>query len=462
MVADVLVVVVGVALSGFLAWYFFGPKKARLAELVGQVQEVRVTVKGGYSPDHIRVRQDVPLRIVFDRQESGECTSRVVFPDFALNRALPAYATTTVELIPNKSGRFGFECGMNMVHGTMVVEPAPANPANGHGEPAQAALPAPLAESPEAPAQGGEDAETVERRAEIADLTRRVLVGAVLTAPVLFAVMVDGFSHPAWLPQILLNRWLQLALITPVYLYSGWPILRTGWLSLKHRSAEMNALITVGSTAAFSYSLVVTVLPGLLPADLRDVYFEAVGTIITLILLGRLFEARAKAGTGEAIRKLIGLQPRTARLVRDGVEADVPVEEVMPGDLIVVRPGEKIPVDGVVVEGHSSVDESMITGEPIPVDKQAGDLVIGATINKTGAFRFRATRVGKRHAARADHPPGRAGAGFEGADPAACRRGRRATSCPWSCSSRSRRSSSGSSWARSPPSRPRSSTRSRC
>lgn len=117
--------------------------------------------------------------------------------------------------------------------------------------------------------------------------------------------------------------------------------------------------------------------------------------IITLILLGRLLEARAKAGTGEAIRKLIGLQPRTARLVRDSVEADVPVDEVVPGDVIAVRPGERVPVDGEVVEGHSSVDESMVTGEPMPVTKRAGDIVIGATINQTGALRFRATRVGK-------------------------------------------------------------------
>ncbi len=394
-VADVGVVAIGLALSGFLAWYFFGPKKALQAQLVGQMQEVRVTVKGGYSPDHIRVRQNVPLRILFDRQESGECTSRVVFPDFALNRALPAYATTTVELTPDKSGQFGFACGMNMVHGTLVVEPGAPTSSNGNGGTTQAAVTALAAGSQEAPAHGGEDAETLERSAEIADLTGRILVGALLTAPVLFAVMVDGFLHPAWLPQVLLNHWLQLALITPVYLYSGWPILRTGLLSLKHRSAEMNALITVGSTAAFAYSLIVTLLPGLLPADLREVYFEAVGTIITLILLGRLFEARAKAGTGEAIRKLIGLQPRTARLVRDGVEADVPVEEVVPGDLIAVRPGEKIPVDGQVVDGHSNVDESMVTGEPMPAGKESGDVVIGATINQTGAFRFRATRVGK-------------------------------------------------------------------
>ncbi len=392
---DIAVIASGIVLIGFLAWFFFGPKKARQAELVGQLQQVQVLVKGGYAPNLIRVRQSVPLRIVFDRQEGGECTSRVVFPDFALSRLLPAMAKTTVEFTPDKSGRFGFACGMNMVHGTLVVEPASAS------DKAIAALPArpvTAASSNGGHADRPADAaksEEAERNAEIADLTRRVIVGALLTAPVLFAAMSDGFLHLSWLPSLLLNHWLQLALITPVMFYSGWPIHRTGWLSIAHRSAEMNALITVGTTAAYGYSLLVTVAPGALPAELRGVYFEVVGVIITLILLGRLFEARAKAGTGEAIRQLIGMQPRTARLVRDGSEADVPVEEVVPGDVISVRPGEKVPVDGEVIDGHSTVDQSMVTGESIPATKQVGDTVIGATINQTGAFRFRATRVGE-------------------------------------------------------------------
>ena len=388
-VPDLVVVAAAVALIGALAWFFFGPRRARAADLVGGVQEVKVTVRGGYSPDLVRVRQGVPLRIVFDRQESGDCTSRVVFPDFALNRSLPAFAQTAVQLVPDRTGEFGFACGMNMVHGTLVVEPSSA----GEGTPAPVPpAPEPAAEQPRLePDAGGEDSEAAERRAEIADVTRRVVVGAVLTAPVLFAVMAGGLVPVG----ILANHWVQLALITPVMLYSGWPIHRTGWLSLVHRSAEMNSLITIGSCAAFGYSLLVTVAPGLLPPGLRDVYFEAVGVIITLILLGRLLEARAKAGTGEAIRKLIGLQARTARIVRDGVEADIPVEEVVGGDVVAVRPGEKIPVDGEVLSGQSSVDESMVTGEPIPVTKRPGDAVIGATINGTGAFRFRATRVGR-------------------------------------------------------------------
>src|SRR3990170_8592785 len=198
----------------------------------------------------------------------------------------------------------------------------------------------------------------------------------------------------AWVPDVLLNPWLQLALIAPVMFYTGWPIHQVGWRALRNRAAEMNTLITVGTTAAFAYSVLVTVAPGLLPVEVRDVYYEAVGVILTLILLGRLLEARAKAGTGEAIRKLIGLRPRTARVLRGGKETDVAIEGVQVGDEIVVRPGEKVPVDGEIVDGHSTLDESMVTGESIPVDKGVGDVVIGATINQTGAFRMRATKVG--------------------------------------------------------------------
>ncbi|HVC76511.1 MAG TPA: heavy metal translocating P-type ATPase [Candidatus Micrarchaeaceae archaeon] len=389
--ADIAVVAGGLALTGLLGWFFFGPKKAHSATQVGKVQEVTVTVKGGYSPDLVRVRQGVPLRIVFDRQETGECTSRVVFPDFALNSSLSAYGKTTIELQPDRVGEFGFACGMNMIHGKLIVEPQ----ANGHGVAAPVARendpPRPDPDRAKEPDQLTEDHEMAERKAEIRDLTRRVVVGGVLTAPVLFAVMAGNFLQVG----ILGNHWLQLALITPVMFYSGWPIHRTGWLSLLHRQAEMNSLITLGSSAAFGYSLMVTVAPAILPAGLREVYFEAVGVIITLILLGRLFEARAKAGTGAAIRKLIGLQARTARVVRNGAEADIPVEDVVAGDVVIVRPGEKIPVDGEVVDGESAIDESMVTGEPIPATKRAGDTVIGATINRTGSFRFRATRVGR-------------------------------------------------------------------
>ncbi|GAA3137628.1 heavy metal translocating P-type ATPase [Kribbella aluminosa] len=389
--ADIGVLAGAVALIAFLAWYFLGPKKSRQAELRGGVQEIEITVKGGYSPDLIRVRPGVPVRLVFDRKEGGDCTSRVVFPDFALAASLPAFGKTAVEFVPEAAGRFGFACGMNMVHGTLLVEPG--------GEAGESAAnvdaKADAARTSGAPQSSAErdDAEEAARRAEIADLSRRVAFGAVLSLPVVAAVMLhEVFGVDV--PGVLLNHWFQFALITAVMFYTGWPIHRTGWLSLRHRAAEMNALITLGTSAAYGYSLLVTVAPGLLPAGVREVYYEAVGVILTLILLGRLFEAKAKAGTGQAIRELLGLQPKTARVVRDGTEVEVPVEQVVTGDIVMVRPGEKVPVDGVIVDGRSTLDESLVTGESLPVTKTVGDEVVGATVNQTGAFRLQATKVG--------------------------------------------------------------------
>ncbi len=210
--------------------------------------------------------------------------------------------------------------------------------------------------------------------------------------------MASDFFHPAWLPGILVNPWFGLALIAPVFIYTGWPIHRSGWLGLAHRSPDMNSLVTLGATAAFVCSLVVTIAPSLAPVKLRGVYYEEVGFILTLILVGRLLEARAKAGTGEAIRALLGLRARTATVIRDGTETELPIDQVVPGDVVLVRPGEQIPVDGQVVEGHSVVDESMLTGEPVPAEKSAGYEVTGATVNGTGSLRVRATKVGAESA----------------------------------------------------------------
>ncbi|MGW3938539.1 heavy metal translocating P-type ATPase [Streptomyces sp. NBC_00024] len=397
-VADLIVTAFSATAVTAMGWFFFGPRRARTAELFHGVQRVEVTVRGGYSPDVIRLRQGVPAELVFDRQESGECTNRVVFPELRVSAALPAYARTTVRLNPAEAGSYGFACGMNMIHGTVLVEPGAGPGANGAAPPGDdnrvADAHAPFAGPSEGQAAEAEAAEAAERRAEIRDLSRRVAFGAVLTAPVLFAVMADSLFNAGWVPGWMLNNWLQLALITPVMFYTGWPIHRTGWLTLAHRAADMNSLITLGTVAAYGYSLLVTLAPGSLPEDVREVYFEAVGVILTLILLGRLLEARAKAGTGEAIRALLGLQARTARVVRDGVETEIPVEDVAVGDEVVVRPGEKVPVDAEVISGSSAVDESMVTGEPMPVTKRAGDTVIGATVNGTGSLRVRAAKVG--------------------------------------------------------------------
>jgi Cu+-exporting ATPase len=390
--ADIVVIVAAIMAIAGLGWYFFAPRRAHAAEVSGGVQRVQVTVRGGYSPNVVEVRQGVPVEIDFDRQESGDCTSRVVFPDLQLSAALPAHEHTTVRFTPQRAGSFGFDCGMNMIHGTLIVNP------NGHDAAPPAAYDAgavPIATSDvtSESAAAVEAAQADEQKAEIADLTRRFVIGAVLTAPVLLAVMAQSFGAH-WLPAVLLNHWLQLALITPVMFYTGSPIHRTGWLAFAHRSADMNSLITLGTVAAYGYSLLVTVARTLLPMEVREVYFEAVGVILTLIMLGRLLEARAKAGTGEAIRALLGLQARTARVVRDGAELEIPIDEVVVGDEITIRPGEKIPVDATVLSGQSAVDESMVTGEPMPVTKRLGDIVIGATVNTTGSLRVRAAKVG--------------------------------------------------------------------
>ncbi|MBO8190525.1 heavy metal translocating P-type ATPase [Streptomyces oryzae] len=396
---DVVVILASAVLVAVLGRYFFGPRRAGAARLEGGVQRVEVTVRGGYSPDVIKVRQGTPVELVFDRKEAGECTSRVVFPALKVGAGLPAHTRTTVRLNPDRPGSFGFACGMNMIHGTLLVEPAEGTaPPAQDGDGASAVFPSVVGGAPSAgeerTAAEAEAADVAERMAEIKDLGRRVLTGAVLTFPVLFAVMAHELFGADWVPGWMLNHWFQLALITPVMFYAGWPIHVTGWLTLRHRAADMNSLITLGTSAAYGYSLLVTLAPGLLPEDVREVYFEAVGVILTLILLGRLLEARAKAGTGEAIRALLGLRARTARVVREGAEMEVPVDEVVVGDEIVIRPGEKIPVDAGVVSGSSAVDESMVTGEPMPVTKRTGDTVIGATVNGTGSLRVRAAKVG--------------------------------------------------------------------
>src|SRR5215207_7702562 len=218
-------------------------------------------------------------------------------------------------------------------------------------------------------------------------------LAAALTALILAGSlpMMLGFE------PLILMMWLNfvlLGLATPVQFWAGRRFYRGAWGALRHGQANMNTLVVMGTSAAYLYSAVVTLAPGLFAAGRADVYFDTSALIVTLILLGRLLEARAKGRTNEAIKKLAGLQAKTARVVRGGEELDVPVEGVRVGDVVVVRPGEKVPVDGVVVAGESAVDEAMITGESIPVTKREGDEVIGATVNKTGSFRFRATGVG--------------------------------------------------------------------
>ncbi len=240
------------------------------------------------------------------------------------------------------------------------------------------------------------DAEAQAREAEVRHQRKRLIVGLIFTVP-LFALsmardfgLLGAWSHATWV------NWLFWAMATPVQFYVGWDYYVGAYKSLRNGSANMDVLVAMGSSVAYFYSVAVLIALTLGSTALgTHVYFETSAVIITLIVLGKLLEARAKGQTSEAIRKLAGLQPKTARVQRDGVTVDVPVEEVVVGDMVVVRPGEKIPVDGVVVDGRSAVDESMITGESLPVVKSAGDEVIGATINKQGLLTFEASRVGK-------------------------------------------------------------------
>ena len=212
---------------------------------------------------------------------------------------------------------------------------------------------------------------------------RRLIVAAIFAAPVLVLGMSHGMLHVAY------SAWIQLALTLPVILYAGAPFYRAAWSATRHGAANMNSLIALGTGAAFLYSVVETV------RGRGEVYYEAAAVIIALILLGRLLEARARGQAGEAIRKLMDLQPPVARVLRDGVEVETAVEEVRVGDIVVVRPGERIAVDGEVTEGESAVDESLLTGESMPVDKRAGAGVFAGTINCAGGFRYRATKVGR-------------------------------------------------------------------
>jgi Cu+-exporting ATPase len=237
---------------------------------------------------------------------------------------------------------------------------------------------------------------------ELKDMTRRFWVGMVLSTPLLLWTMlshVPGMeSHwfaGGWV------KWFQLLLATPVVLWGGWPFFQRGWASIVNRSLNMFTLIAIGTGTAYLYSVVATVAPGVFPAGFRmhggvEVYFEAAAVITTLVLLGQVLELRARSRTSGAIRALLGLAPQTARrLEADGGERDVPLEHVQPGDRLRVRPGEKVPVDGVIHDGSSAVDESMLTGEPIPVEKSAGSRVTGGTVNGSGSFVMQAERVGK-------------------------------------------------------------------
>ena len=240
---------------------------------------------------------------------------------------------------------------------------------------------------------------TDEPNPELVDMTRRFWIGALLGAPVFLATMADMAGAGLTTSHGGIVNWIGLALATPVVFWAGWPFFDRAWASIVNRSPNMFTLIAMGVGSAYLYSALGTIAPGIFPEGFRmqgvvQTYFDTAVVITVLVLLGQVLELRARSQTSSAIKQLLGLAPKTARVVRDGQERDVPLGEVQVGDVCRVRPGEKVPVDGVVVEGQSAIDESMVTGEPIPAEKEPGSKVTGGTINTTGALLIRAERVG--------------------------------------------------------------------
>lgn len=409
-----IALIMALLVTAGVLWFFFAPRKAYRAPLRDGVQEAVVEVKGGYNPAVIEAEAGMPLRLIFDRKEDGECSSHVVFSDFGVDLALPAFRTTTLTLHPDQPGEYPFACGMNMLHGTLRILPGKHASVGAAAGSAVGSVGASMFDSGDsdirATADGahasgsaetgvqcaqkgavqtsgsGDSGKSRGSESEIRALITRLIVAAVCTIPVFGSTMLMLYPMP---------NWLQFLLMLPIVGYAALPIFRSGFAAIAHRSPEMNALVSLGALAAFAYSCVVTFAPNVLPENAREPYFEAVGVVVTLMLVGQLLEARARKGTGEAMRALAGLQPKTARVVRDGRETDIVVDDVHVGDVIAIRPGEQLPVDGIVISGTSTVDESMITGEAMPVAKTEGSEVTGATINGGGSLRYRATKVGK-------------------------------------------------------------------
>ncbi|MEX2415469.1 MAG: heavy metal translocating P-type ATPase, partial [Paenibacillaceae bacterium] len=237
------------------------------------------------------------------------------------------------------------------------------------------------------------------REMEIRNQKRKLLVSAILSFPLLWS-MVSHFSFTAWIymPEILMNPWLQLLLATPVQFYVGKQFYVGAYKALHNGSANMDVLVSLGTSAAYFYSLYLTIIVYITDSSVHhgpSMYYETSAVLITLVIMGKLFEALAKGRTSEAIKSLMGLKAKTALVIRDGQEMSIPIDEVIQDDVVLIRPGDKVPVDGEVIEGISAVDESMLTGESIPVEKKTGDAVIGATINKNGVLKVKATKVGK-------------------------------------------------------------------
>ena len=368
--ADTIAILTGgIGLIAFLAWFFFGKREGKRAEPVA-------------------IPQGQPFSERCDLTITGmHCASCVGRVEKAIQR-VPGVQDVTVNLLAERAA-VTFDRNQTKPEDVIAaVNDAGYNAGMAH-------LDHFTPSSDNAPTQSTDHSTHF---TEAQELRRRFLIALMLTIPVLVMGMGPhiGLFPMRWMMLAGWN-WAQLILTTPVLFWAGGGFFRGAWAALKQRASDMNTLIVVGTFAAYAYSLAVTVAPRFFATKgvNSGVYFETAAVIVTLILMGRLLEARAKRGTGTAIAKLIGLQPKTARVVTNGQEADAPLGEVHVGDRLLVRPGEKVPVDGVLVSGHSWIDESMLTGESLPVEKQAGDTVTGATLNQRGAFTMEARRVGK-------------------------------------------------------------------
>lgn len=453
--------------------HFHTMKPQKRGELIAKAinnadngQEITVVVKGGYSPQIIEVDIEKPLKIFYDRQEEGGCSSEIHIPALNITQQLPAYNVTTVEVPPLKEGEYEITCGMDMLKGKIVAKKiSPVHEKRKVGLQKINSFIPPITEDyyltnihcpscikpieTTVTSLTGVESANVNMNTNL--LTVTYIPDLVTSTEIKNAVTTSGYKTSSLeenipstdprieeqrlkqkelkhikfitllafiftLPVLLFMEHTYLGLVLPniylttlgsnigllittsiIYFYSEKDFHITGLYAIKHRSANMDTLVSLGTSAAYWYSFIVISLETFFPklGITGDSYLDVVAIVTTLILLGRYLEIRAKSQTGNAIAKLLDLQAKTAFVIRNNVESEISLENIQLDDLIIVRPGQKIPTDGVITEGVSSVDESMITGESLPVNKKEGDKVIGATINQTGTFKFKATGIGK-------------------------------------------------------------------
>lgn len=314
------------------------------ASLENGVQKIRITAEKGYHPAHIQLQKGIPAEITFHRVTPSNCYKEILFEEEGILEPISVDEEKVIRFIPEELGQHGFSCGMKMQKGTYTV---------------------------------------VKRVRQPLTLLQRFWITSIFTLPltlIMIGMLTGSISHG-------LMHWGTFLATTPIMLVAGGPYIKSAWASFKKHNANMDTLVALGTLVAYLYSLI-ALFAGL------PVYFESAGFILFFVLLGAVFEERMRKNASQAVEKLLDLQAKSAEVLRDGSYVQVPLEQVKVGDLIRVRPGEKIAVDGLVMEGVTSIDESMVTGESLPVDKSVGDAVIGSTINNSGTIVFRAEKVG--------------------------------------------------------------------